>query len=76
MMIRHFKIALSSMIENTAFMGDLVLYLPDATKVFLKYLSTVCLFEPCNKENAALGKLQCSFNQTILVLFIYLMLDI
>jgi len=24
------------MIENTAFMGDLVLYLPDATKVFLK----------------------------------------
>jgi hypothetical protein len=36
MMIRHFKIALSSMIENTAFMGDLVLYLPDATKVFLK----------------------------------------
>ncbi|KAI9564286.1 hypothetical protein GHT06_008024 [Daphnia sinensis] len=28
--------ALSSMIENTAFMGDLVLYLPDATKAFLK----------------------------------------
>jgi hypothetical protein len=36
MMMWHFTIALSSMIENTAFMGDLVLYLPDATKVFLK----------------------------------------
>lgn len=24
------------MIENTAFMGDLILYLPDATKVFLQ----------------------------------------
>lgn len=27
--------ALSSLIENSAFMGDLVLYLPDTTKEFL-----------------------------------------
>lgn len=28
--------ALSSLIENSAFMGDLVLYLPDMTQKFLK----------------------------------------
>ena len=32
----YYLIALSSMIENAAFLGDLVLYLPDITKELLK----------------------------------------